>query len=252
MFDGKPQKLFAQDFRHPASLKSIDNQPVEKRSILHPNQTLFLPPYNIRIDVQKKHGEPSGAAFPGTTEYSFEYSFKGNNPHGPTHPRELIDLAKDISEKIDRTNNPILVALDRGGTALGVAVSIESGLPMYIAFSSASLPLTEDISWFEKGANKWLHMPQVKPGSHVVLIDDEINTGYTYLDAITQIQQKGAIIDQIVLVAEIARRGRRGRDVVRDVNPDVKIFSLYSIPEPVYDPVIDDFIFPEEYFNSTN
>lgn len=71
----------------------------------------------IEIEVRKKQSEI------GTTPYVFSYSFKGEQKNNPINPNNLLLLAKELSNKSHKKNQTI-IAFDRGGTALGVAISI--------------------------------------------------------------------------------------------------------------------------------
>src|SRR3989338_8028868 len=76
---------------------------------------LLIKPHEIIIHVKKKE-RLSGL---GMTPYTFSYSFKGDMINNPIQPRKLIHLAKDMAKFIDKKGGQILIALDRGGTALG-------------------------------------------------------------------------------------------------------------------------------------
>jgi len=182
----------------------------------------------ISIQVRKKKFQTEK----GSTPYSFTYSFKGEAENHPIVPQSLSTIAQRMSEKI-LSQNVTLIALDRGGTALGVAVSLCSGLPLYIAFSYWTQPPQNWISWEEKGAGKSLAIPPLTPNTHVVVIDDEINTGLTYVDACKELSKKSIIVDQIITVCEVEKT-TLGKDIINQYYPNIHISSLFTIPEPIH------------------
>ncbi len=190
---------------------------------------LFIKPHKVIIHVNKKERSIEL----GTTEYTFSYSFKGDMLNTPIDPKRLKHLAKDMAKMIDKKGKQVLIALDRGGTALGLAVSMISKLPVYIAFSYFTNPPKGWIRWEEKGAGKSLAIPPLPKDSHVILIDDEINTGLTYISAIQALRKNSIYVDQIVVVAEVASK-KTGRRLINGRFKDIKISSLYFIPEPKF------------------
>lgn len=209
------------------------------------NNRLFIQPHQIIISVKKKERLTEL----GTTEYTFSYSFKGDMIDNPIQQSRLIHVAKDMAKSIYKKDGQVLIALDRGGTALGVAVSIVTKLPLYIAFSYFTNPPKDWVHWREKGAGKSLAIPPLPKGTHVILIDDEINTGLTYVDAIEKLKENFIFVDQIVVVAEVLRQ-KLGRKVIQNKHKEVKISSLHSIPEPIFDKTSEDYIFKLEHIST--
>lgn len=202
------------------------------------NNKLLIEPHGIIVQVQKKEKLTEF----GTTKYAFSYSFKGSMINNPINPKQLINVAKDMAKLITKQNDQILIALDRGGTALGVAVSMISKFPVYIAFSYFTKPPKNWIWWEEIGYGKSLAIPPLPKNTHVILIDDEINTGLTYISAIQALRRNFIYVDQIVVVFEICRK-KLGREVIKKKFKDVKISSLYNIPEPIFHNLLQDYVF---------
>lgn len=111
-----------------------------------------------------------------------------------------------------------------------------------MTFSYFTKPPRGWIYWQEKGAGKSLAISPLPKNNHVILIDDEINTGLTYIDAIEALRKKYIHVDQILVVAEIIRE-QMGRKIIKNKFKDVKIDSLYQIPEPKYDYKFNNYIF---------
>lgn len=212
-----------------------------KRIKLMTQNELYCETHGITIQVQKKDKFTEL----GTTEYTFSYSFKGDMLNNPINPYKLADLASDMSKLIDNKGQ-ILIALDRGGTALGLAISVIAKMPLHIAFSYFTNPPKRWISWEERGAGKRLAIPPLSKNSHVILIDDEINTGSTYIDAINELKKNYIYVDQILVVAEVIRK-KPGRLKILEIFNGVKISSLYFIPEPKFDNKSNSYVF--ELFN---
>lgn len=205
--------------------------------ILLEKNKLHVKSHGIIVQVKKK----DTVIELGTTNYTFSYSFKGDMVNTPIDPSKLIDLSKKMAKKINKKEQ-ILIALDRGGTALGLAVSMITKLPVCIAFSYFSKPPNGWIWWEERGAGKSLAIPPLPKNTHVILIDDEINTGLTYLDALEKLEKNSIHVDQILVVFEIARK-KLGRKVIQSKFKHVKIDSLYTIPEPTFDDLLQDYVF---------
>lgn len=191
--------------------------------------------FGIEIEVRKKLSEI------GTTPYVFSYSFKGEQKNNPINPNNLLLLAKELSNKSQKKNQTI-IAFDRGGTALGVAISIVTNLPLYIAFSYYSRLPKEGIYWSETGAGKHLGIPHLAENTHVILVDDEINTGKTFLHAIKTLNSHKIIVDELLVVTEVDKGNKSGRYLIEQKN--CRVNSLYKIPEPIFDKKLNDYIFP--------
>lgn len=199
---------------------------------------LLIKPHKIIIHVKKKEKVTEL----GTTPYAFSYSFKGDLINYPIQPTRLIHVAKDMAKFIDKKEGLVLIALDRGGTALGLAVSMMTKLPLYIAFSYFTKPPNNWIWWEEKGYGKSLAIPPLPKNTRVILVDDEINTGLTFVNAIKILQEHSVYVDQILVVAEVVRK-QMGRKIIKNKFRDIKIDSLYQIPEPEFHDKLDDYVF---------
>lgn len=198
---------------------------------------LLIKSHGIIVRVKKK----DKSVELGSTNYTFSYSFKGDMFNTPIDPSKLISLSAKMAKKIKKKDQ-ILIALDRGGTAIGLAISMVTKIPICIAFSYFTKPPKDWIWWKEKGAGKSLAIPLLPKNSHVILVDDEINTGLTYVDALEALEKKSIHVDQILVVFEIARK-KLGRTVIQSRFKNVKIDSLYIIPEPVFDDLLQDYSF---------
>lgn len=205
-----------------------------KINSLFKKQRLYLS-HEISIWVRKKRAEIET----GSTPYYLSYSFKGDQENYPIIPRSLLYIAEKLNIKLDK-HNQTLIALDRGGTALGVALSTISDLPLFITFSYPN-SLKQGISWLEPGGGKYLGIPHLPKGSHVILVDDEINTGRTFVNAIDTLRNYSINVDQVLVVVEIDRKKNKGRKLIE--NRGCQLKSLYSIPEPIFNKTLGDYVF---------
>lgn len=198
-------------------------------------QGLILP-HGINVCVRKKRTDRER----GSTPYYFSYSFKGEQEGSPIIPKDLLGIATELKARLDNRGQT-LIAFDRGGTALGVALSLITELPLFIAFSYAG-PLDEGISWHEPGGGKYLGIPNIPEGGNVILVDDEINTGTTFVNAVNTLRDHSITVDQISVVVEVDRKEGKGRRLVE--NQGCALTSLYLVPEPVYNDAFGDYVFP--------
>lgn len=214
-----------------SNIENAEFYPVNFRE----KQRLVLP-YGISVCVRKKRVDREK----GNTPYYFSYSFKGEQEGSPIIPKDLLWIACELKAKLDNRGQT-LIAFDRGGTALGVALSLITGLPLFIAFGYEA-PLDQGISWHEPGGGKYLGIPNIPEGSNVVLVDDEINTGTTFVNAINTLRDHSITVDQISVVVEVDRKGSKGRQLVE--NQGCALTNLYLIPEPIYNDAFGDYVFP--------
>ncbi|EKD94275.1 MAG: hypothetical protein ACD_26C00139G0001 [uncultured bacterium] len=74
------------------------------------------------------------------------------------------------------------------------------------------------------------------------MVDDEINTGKTFLHAIESLNAHKIIVDELLVVTEVDKGGKSGRYAIEQKN--CRVSSLYKIPEPIFDEELKDYIFP--------
>lgn len=199
--------------------------------------TLLIKPINVLINVKSKK-----TSFElGTTSYTFSYSFKGDYENMPINSQNLSLIAKTLAKTI-KSKESLIIAMDRGGTALGVALSLKNKNPLHIAFSYFTKPPANWIAWEEPGAGKILAVPPLPKDSRVILIDDEIDTGLTYIKAVQSFREHSVQVDQIAVLFEVENK-TLGRKIINGEFPSVKISSLFMIPQPQLNPISNEYFF---------
>lgn len=108
----------------------------------------------------------------------------------------------------------VVLGIEARGFIFGAAVARELGLGFVPLRKPGKLPgahLGIDYA-LEYGSDRIeMHVDAIKPGAHVLLVDDVLATGGTLAAAATLVAQAGGVLAGIALVAEIAALDGRSR-----------------------------------------
>jgi adenine phosphoribosyltransferase len=148
----------------------------------------------------------------------------------PVHPGQLIDSGASLWTKAQAVTGfadvDYLLGLDGGGILPAIAVSIASRLPFKLAWK---LNLDLGNQWVIKESNAVrpnIYAYELKSGDRVFLVDDEVSTGQTALNAVKTLRDAQVHVVGVLTLVEDARCGAR----VALTAVGVPLVALYTIP----------------------
>jgi hypoxanthine phosphoribosyltransferase len=94
-----------------------------------------------------------------------------------------------------QTKYDCIIGLKRGGLIPAVYLSHHLCVPMYVADVSHELSKGDNLDWHDT------ILPEIKPGSKILIVDDILDSGYTLLTCAKH-YQKDCTVDIAVLVAK--------------------------------------------------
>ena len=128
-----------------------------------------------------------------------------------------LRLAIDTMTELCRGTDAELVAgPEARGFIFGVPVAYKLGIGFVPIRKKGKLPreTVEQSYTLEYGeATVEIHKDAIKPGQHVILVDDLLATGGTCAANIKLIEKLGGIVDKVVVLIELA--GLKGREVLK-------------------------------------
>ncbi|MDX2470779.1 MAG: phosphoribosyltransferase [SAR324 cluster bacterium] len=120
--------------------------------------------------------------------HPWDARFKGTNP------QELIATAKKLVDKLNTKAADYIVGFAEGGLLAAFAVSAASNIPMVGSYR-VRCKLDNEIQFTEPHSERPNHyIYALRPGDSVILIEDEITTGITTLNAKKSLQDFGVTV----------------------------------------------------------
>jgi len=130
---------------------------------------------------------------------------------GPLDTQKVLKVIRYLSKKIDWKNVDYIVGFDSGGIIPSLFFSYVSKKPLLITYK-LKLDLPNRIKFFEPHAvGKDIYIYGPKRGDKVILVDDEIYSGDSMVEAIKELQKRGIIIKDIVCLIEAVKLGARNK-----------------------------------------
>lgn len=121
---------------------------------------------------------------------------------GPMDPQELQALVDRLVSEVDLTGVNHVLGIPEGGTVVAFAFARTCGLPLVLS-SRMNADLPHPI-YFEEPhsvtADRHNYVYGLRPGDCVVIVDDEITTGRTLVNAVRALRAAGVAIDQLVVL----------------------------------------------------
>ena len=125
-------------------------------------------------------------------------------------PQLLLEVANHLAPLIPKETQA-LAALEMGGIALGVALSLKTNLPCYFVRKKAK----------EYGTQKICEGGDIK-GKKLCIIEDVITTGGQVLKSVKQLRDHGAIIDCVLCLIH------RGETLDPLLKEGLKVIPLFD------------------------
>ncbi|MGB8217711.1 MAG: orotate phosphoribosyltransferase [Candidatus Methanoperedens sp.] len=110
-----------------------------------------------------------------------------------TNPRILKIIAHAINEKIKShsISADYIGCVALGGVPIGVAVSLETGLPLIIIRKEA-----------KEYGTKGQIVGEFKPGESVLMVEDVATTGGSVMKAIEMLRGEGVVVRHVIVVVD--------------------------------------------------
>jgi len=119
--------------------------------------------------------------------------------YGAMDPEELLSLVRELAARVDSAEVDYVVGLPEGGSLPAFAFAQVVGRPLILS-TRLALALPGAVSFEEphSGLGTVHHVYGLRAGDHVILIEDEITTGRTVVNAVRALRRQGIRIDQVV------------------------------------------------------
>jgi adenine phosphoribosyltransferase len=144
-------------------------------------------------------------------------------------PAELRAVARRLATAMtDASGAEDVVGLAPGGIPIAVGLAYELEAPAVIAYK-CRLDLPREITWTEPHAtNNRFYLYGLEPGTRVVVIDDEVDSGHTLTNAVRSLSAHGIDVLEVGAVVETLHRARSfGRE--RLWGAGVVLTALYQL-----------------------
>ena len=145
----------------------------------------------------------------------------------PLDTQKVLKVIRYLSKKINWKNVDYIVGFDSGGIIPSLFLSYVSKKPLLIAYK-LKLGLPNRIKFLEpNAARKDIYIYGLKRRNRVVLVDDEIYSGDSMVEAIKELQKRGIIIKDIVCLIEAVKFGARNK--IREFGFDLKSYLKHNL-----------------------
>jgi adenine phosphoribosyltransferase len=137
----------------------------------------------------------------------------------------IKQLYSTSNEKYD-----VVCGLDARGFIISTAIQDLSGLSQVMVRKESKLPGLKYTHEYKKEYGSdilELEVESIKPGQRVLIVDDLMATAGTLKAAANLVEQAGGIVSGIMVLIEF--RDLNGRERIKELYPDVKIYSLFSL-----------------------
>ncbi|MEN9521294.1 MAG: orotate phosphoribosyltransferase [Cyanobacteriota bacterium] len=139
-----------------------------------------------------------------TTEYFDKYLFEAQ-------PKLLLEIARQLVTLIPE-NIDILAGLEMGGIPIATAVSLQTGIPLVFVRKKAKT----------YGTCKLAEGGEVK-NKRILIVEDVVTSGGAAIEAVSQLRELGATIEQAVCVID---RESFGAENLKNIG--VKLMPLFT------------------------
>ena len=119
-------------------------------------------------------------------------------------PKDLQTIAKRLATCLKISTRPdYIIGFAPGGIPIAVALAYELDIPLIIAYK-CRLDCPSEITWSEPHCLfNTFYFYGAYSGMSVVLIDDEVDSGNTFYNAIRELRAHGVIILDVACVVEV-------------------------------------------------
>jgi adenine phosphoribosyltransferase len=120
----------------------------------------------------------------------------------PMDPRELQGVVDRLLPRVEMAGVDHVLGVPEGGTVVAFAFAQAVGLPLVL--SSRMVAALPDAIYFEEPhsvtADRHNYIYGLRRGDHVIIVDDEVTTGRTLLNAVRALRGAGITVDQLVVL----------------------------------------------------
>ncbi|MCM8820242.1 MAG: phosphoribosyltransferase [Candidatus Omnitrophica bacterium] len=163
--------------------------------------------------------------------YKIIMNVSGDSREFAIVPRELQSIAKRLAACLEISKQPdYIIGLAPGGIPIAVALAYELNIPLIIAYK-CRLDLPGEVTWSEPHCLfNTFYLYGVSPGMSVILVDDEVDNGYTLCNAIRKLQAHGVQVLDVACVVEVLHNGRSiGRAELSGFNLNLKSLFRFEV-----------------------
>ena len=146
----------------------------------------------------------------------------------PMDPNRLHDVVVRLAALVDRSEIDYVLGIPEGGTIVAFEFARIAGLPLVL--SSRMQADVPGAIYFEEAhsvtADRDNFVYGLKPGDRVVIVDDEITTGHTLVNAAHALRDAGIAVDLIVVLFA----NDDSETVARMSGAGLSVISAFAMP----------------------
>jgi adenine/guanine phosphoribosyltransferase-like PRPP-binding protein len=166
--------------------------------------------------------------------YKVLMNVSGDTPEFAIVPNELRAVAKALADALVTDPAPdYVIGFAPGGIPLAVALAYVLELPAVMAYKTR-LDLPDELTWSEPHAvNSAFYFYGAVPGTSVLLVDDEADSGNTLVNAVDALRAAGVRILDVGSAVEVLHQGRSGgRERLAERGLHLKSLTRIEVEQP--------------------
>jgi adenine/guanine phosphoribosyltransferase-like PRPP-binding protein len=159
----------------------------------------------------------SVAAAPLQTRHQLVHRLDGR--YGPLQPSEIARLAERLVGQLDLRSIDVVVGIPEGGTIPAFAVAQCAGLPLALA-TRTDVDLPRRLSFDEPHVPDLppFHFYGLEPGTRVAIVEDEVTTGRTIVNAVRALRAGGVDVRAVGSFIVVDNEATWGRLEAADIH----------------------------------